>query len=148
MKEADDNIIIPFKGRSIDETKEIKVYRNLHKTGKWYSIKQDNLVVGHAKRLCLSKPRFLINQSGKQRAIKEQQRNVHALIIGYLRKSGMGTTAAGNLKVKIKYDPFKPYGFYNDNLTINRLEIKSAEFCIINENGVSAAYLGKTKIIK
>jgi hypothetical protein len=142
MREANDNIIIPFKNRLIDKHKQIKVYRNLHKKGKWYSIKQDNLVVAHAKRLCLSNPRFLINQSGKDRAINEKQRNVHAFIVGYLKQSGMGQTALDNLPATIKYEPFSEYGFFCDNLTVNKFEVLSAEFCIINENGVSAAYLG------
>lgn len=148
MVEANDNIITPVKNRSIDIDKPVKVYRNLQKKGKWYSIKQGNLVVAHAQRLCLSKPRFLINQSGKNRAIKEQQRNVHAFVVGYLRKSGMGSTAVDKLPAKIEYEPFNQYGFFCDNLTINRLEVLSAEFCVINEHGVSAAYLGETKILK
>ncbi len=138
---ADDNETHSFKGRTIDTTKLIKVYRNLHKKGVWYSIKQNGLVVAHSTALCIRAPEFTINTYGKQKAIETGIRNVHAFIIGYYETNGMGTTAKKNdLPVKVKYNPFKSFGFYYESCGENK-EVKKARFGIANNEGVKVAYI-------
>lgn len=136
--EADDNIITPFKGRTIDTDKPIDVYRNLNRKGKIYSVRQNGLVVAHTTAICIRNAKFVVNQSGKARAIKTKQRNVHAFIRGLFATSGCGTTAKANkLGLLVKYDPFLDKGFYS-HYTGN--ELKGAEFVIVNEFGVGASY--------
>jgi len=109
---ADDNNIKSFKGRTIETDKPIDVYRNLNK--------------------------FIVNSSGKARAIKTMQRNVHAFIRGFYDTDGMGTTAKRNdLPVILTYSPFLTKGFHNK---ISGNELNGALFCIINSEGVKASY--------
>lgn len=138
---ADDNIIYPFKGRTIDTDFEMQVYRNLNKKGIWYSIKQRGLVVAHSSALCLRDVEFVVNNNGKQRAIDSGERNVHAFLVGKYDTSGMGTTAKKNdLPVKVKYNPFDTKGFYF-NWCGKSKEIKKAWFVIANSEGVKASYV-------
>jgi hypothetical protein len=134
---ADNNIIHPFKGRTINMDKPIDVYRNLNRKGKWYSVKQGGLVVAHTKAICVRDASFVVNESGKKRAIETNQRNVHAFIRGYFDVSGMGTSAKGRLPVKITYTPFSEKGFH---IKDSGDEIRRARFLIVNEEGVQASY--------
>lgn len=77
---------VAYKGRKVDLSREVWVYRNLRsgkKCGRW-SIMQDGLVVGHAGDVSLVNARFLVREAGRQRAIRENRRNVHAFVIGTL----------------------------------------------------------------
>lgn len=62
--------------------KPVEVYRNLHQ--KCWSIRQGGLVVAHAKRVYLRDVEFRVRESGRQKVIREQRKNVHAWIRGYL----------------------------------------------------------------
>ena len=53
MSLANDNNIVPFKERAINLEERVQVYRNLHRAGRTYSVKQKGLVVAHATRICL-----------------------------------------------------------------------------------------------
>lgn len=76
--------MMPFKSRSIDSNRTVSVYRNLKgKPGDW-SIRQGSLVVAHGDFLVLQDCTAHINEAGRQRAIREGQRNVHAYIRGDL----------------------------------------------------------------
>ena len=73
----------PFKNRKIDGTKDVEVYRNLHMTKSvYYSIRQNGLVVGHARRFVLSSCKFVVREKGRLRTIKEKRKNVHAFVRG------------------------------------------------------------------
>lgn len=75
-------MIRPYKNRTIDPTLPVEVYRNLHR--KLLSIRQANLVVGHAKQLSLENVLFIVNEKQRDRARREQVRNVHAFVKGTL----------------------------------------------------------------
>lgn len=140
---ADDNIVIPFKGRTIDYNKPIEVYRNLNKKGKCYSVRQGLLVVAHTTAICISDPEFIINNASKAKVLKSRRRNVQAFIKGMYTTSGMGTSASRNdLPVQVTYDPFKNMGFYYISCG-REIEIKKAWFAIANEEGVKVAYIEK-----
>lgn len=135
-KYADDNIVYSYRGRSIDLEKPIKVYKNLHKD--CYSIKQGNLVVAHAERLCLRGVTFKVNEKNRQKVIKTKQKNVHAFIEGYYETSGMGTTAKeADCGLEIYYNPYKTSSFVDK---IWKKPLKGARFVVLNEQGVKASY--------
>lgn len=137
---ANDNAIKPFKGRTIDESQPVLLYRNIKRKGKIYSIKQKNVVVAHTTAICLKDVTFVINKGAKAEAIRSKIRNVHAFIKGYITPNGMGTTAKNNdLPVPVKYNPFSDLGFYHE-ITINKKEMNGARFIIANHEGVKAAY--------
>lgn len=137
---ADDNVIYSFKDRTIDTENPIEVYRNLNRQGKVYSIRQNGIVVAHTTAICIKDAEFVVNKSGKAKAIKTKERNVHAFVRGFYAMNGMGTTAKRNdLPIKILYNPFSNLGFHHNYCSKNT-EIRGARFCIINEEGVKAAY--------
>lgn len=60
----------------------MKVYRNLH-NGKWSIMStKNNLVMAHANHIILSDVVFKVNEKGRQRAILEKRKNVHAFAEG------------------------------------------------------------------
>lgn len=98
-----------FKGRKIDVSKKVRIYRNLNRKGKIYSIKQDNLVVAHTEDFIIKSVSFIINRAGKNRAIQTKTRNVHAFLEGYL-------TDFNSIELQfcynLNYNPFSEKGFF------------------------------------
>jgi hypothetical protein len=139
MSLASDNNIVPFKERAINLEERVQVYRNLHRTGRTYSVKQKGLVVAHATRICLRDCNFVVQEKSRQRCLKTGEKNVHAWIDGFISGSGMGTTAAKNDLAKLTYNPKVDKGFMH-SLTIEPKPVKHADFVICNEDGVGAAY--------
>jgi hypothetical protein len=62
----------------------VQVYFNLHK--KTYSIrsKKTRKVVGYSDNISLENIEFKVSESGRKRVLKEQRKNVHAVIEGDL----------------------------------------------------------------
>ena len=82
------NYIEPFKNREVDFSKYVYVYRCLNKrSGCYYSIKQNGLVVGHTEYLHLLNCKFISNKHGKQKYLETGIKNVHAFIKGYLSEN-------------------------------------------------------------
>lgn len=137
---ADDNIVVPFKDRTINFNKPIKIYRNLRKKGRWYSIMQNNKIVAHSTAICIRDAEFIIQKSGKNKAMKTKIRNVHAYIKGMYEINGMGTTAKKNdLPINIIYNPFDKNNFHY--IHCNKIfEIKKCWFLIANDEGVKGSY--------
>ena len=75
------NSIAAYKGRKIDLNKPVEVYKNLH-IDQW-SIRQDGLVVGHARALALTDCTFHVSQVGRKRVLGSGRKNVHAFVRGY-----------------------------------------------------------------
>lgn len=138
---ADTNIIVPFKDRTIDLSRTVKIYRNLTKKGVWYSIVQDKVTVAHSSSVCLKDCTFNVNEKSRQWVIKNKHKAFHAYIEGYITSSVVGTTSNKNdLPAVIKYNPYKNTGFVCNNLTKTPFIIKGARIVICNEDGVKAAY--------
>ena len=106
-----------YKGRSIDYSKPVMIYKNLHNG--LFSVKQGGLVVAHIDSVLLANVSFKVNESGRNRVIKEKKKNVHAFIVGYILN--VNHTPASLLKRSITYNPYKFNYFYfkdNDNKAI------------------------------
>ena len=58
------------------------MYFNLHK--RCWSVRQDGRIVQHADRLMLKDCRYLVGQAGRKKVLKDQRKNVHAGVSGYL----------------------------------------------------------------
>lgn len=65
-----------FKGRRIDFTKPVEVYRNTKRD--CYSVRQNGVVVAHTTLLRLVDVSFHVNEAGRQRVLKTGVKNVHA----------------------------------------------------------------------
>lgn len=67
----------------------VAVYRNLNKPGVWYSVKAlegsfAGRVIGHMRTGVLTDVKTKVSQSGRQRVIATQRKNVHAFVEGTL----------------------------------------------------------------
>jgi hypothetical protein len=109
----------------LDPRKPVKVYRNLH-TGLW-SVKQ-GVVRFHTKCIFLTEVDFLVNEKNRQRVIREEKKNVHAYVQGFICDRptyfavGENWTIAGCHEVT--YNPYK-----NKHFVCRRGEVISAEVC-------------------
>lgn len=65
----------------LNPEKPVRVYRNLH-TGLW-SVKQ-GVVRFHTSKIVLTNAQFVVNEVGRQRVLREQRKNVHAYVVGYI----------------------------------------------------------------
>lgn len=75
----------PYKNRTIDPDRPVRVYRNLHSRlgdGRHWSIRQGQHVVAHADSLHLVDVRFVVSEKGRQRVLSERRKNVHAFAEG------------------------------------------------------------------
>ena len=108
-----------FKGRTINTDKPVMVYKNLNNG--LFSIKQAGLVVAHVESVTLSDVIFKVNQAGRNRVLKERQKNVHAFAIGLVESVNTINNTDG--AVAVSYDPYKFDYFYfkqnNDKAVIN-----------------------------
>ena len=66
----------------IDYDKPVRVFKNL--THGCYSILQNGKLKASARQVLLRDVEFKVRESGRQRMIREQRRNVHAFAVGHL----------------------------------------------------------------
>ena len=92
-----------FKGRKIDFNQKVEVYKNLHNG--LFSVRQNGLVVAHVESIVLSYPRIKVNESGRQKVIKDKAKNVHAFITGFPNSVNKGFTIDD--KRAITYNPYR-----------------------------------------
>lgn len=106
----------------------VQVYRNLHK--KCYSVrsKATGRVIAHVDEINLKKVRFIVQEGGRQRVIREGRKNVHAFIEGEIL---LGIFPVGQLQ-KIHYNPYK----YDSFMLMNDIGILGAEQCKLDKKGV------------
>ena len=95
-------MIRPHKGRMVDLTRPVQVYKNLHNG--LFSIRQDGLVRGHTQELQLTHVTFKVSQAGRERVIKERKKNVHAFVCGIIRAEKVNDSTAS---AAITYNPYK-----------------------------------------
>ena len=92
--------------KSLDKTKKVEVYFNLHK--KCWSIRQTGKPVVHSDFVEIKEPQFVVQQGGNARVRREKRKNVHAFVRGYL------TDRVGifpkNQKL-VTYNPYKHTSF-------------------------------------
>lgn len=84
----------------------VYVYYNLH-TCKWSikcmeSGKLYNRVIGHADQLFLRNAKFKVSEAGRQRVLREQRKNVHAGVLGYMQAPPWR-----ELTTEVTYNPYK-----------------------------------------
>lgn len=89
-----------FKNRTLDPSKPIRAYRNLHRDS--FSVVQDGLVVAHMDRLCIRNAKPHVNESGRQKVIQTRRKLVHAWIEGYICEEYPPKN-----RREVKYNPYK-----------------------------------------
>ena len=99
-----------FKGRSIDFTKEVKIYKNLH-NGLW-SVLQNGKVVAHVETFSIRGVTFKVSESVRLKVVAERKKYVHAYIVGKLVEVNMIKRSNGLFELfvsanKVSYNPYK-----------------------------------------
>ena len=102
----------------LNPTKKVYVYRNLHKHQ--LSIQQQKLIVGYAEGVILTDVEFRVRESGRQRCLREKQKNVHAFAIGLLERT-FGVSEIDEYSTffdiaaayRVTYNPYRQNCFYN-----------------------------------
>lgn len=117
---------LSYKGRKIDFNKPVMIYKNLHNG--LFSVKQGGLVVAHLDSVLLVNVSFKVNESGRERVIREKKKNVHAFIVGYI--VSVNHTPASLLKRAITYNPYKfNYFYFKDNNNLAKLNKENLVYC-------------------
>mgnify|MGYP001304335971 FL=1 len=90
----------------IDPNKKIEVYFNLHK--KTWSVRQSGRVVGHTDSIQVRNPQYVVSQKGNERVRREQKKNVHAFVRGYVVD---GLPIFPDKQKFVSYNPYKNNSF-------------------------------------
>lgn len=125
----------PFKGRRLDKSQPIEIYRNLHLPGRSYSVRQAGKVIGHTTAIMVKDAVFVVQRAGWERYRKTGIRNVHAFVRGVFTDSGMGTIAIESDLPRIDYD--KKAGEF---VWPGGRKVTGAMVASLNKNGLGAAY--------
>lgn len=88
----------------IDPTKPVTVYRNLHKN--CISVKQGGVVVCHAQNVVLKDATFIVSEKGRERVLREKQKNVHAFIRGYVKDASETLKQLDYHWPEVTYNPY------------------------------------------
>ena len=129
---------------------KISVYRNLHNGLISIKSASSGLVLGHAKSVDISGANFVVNEAGRQRVLKEKQKNVHAYVKGLLlntigfkpykgRSLGPAYGALDTIhKVTVvSYNPYKAPHFVIKGTSD---KVTKASLCTVSHDGTIAGY--------
>ena len=90
---------------------KVDVYWNINK--KCFSIKdcKTGKVTGYTDAILLVKAQFIVRKAGRDRVIREQQKNVHAFVRGYIEAKATITPTS---EIRgASYNPYKRGSFYD-----------------------------------
>ena len=105
------------------------VYRNLHR--KCYSVKslKTGRVIAHVDSIDLINVRFKVSEAGRQRVIREKQKNVHAGVVGYIADVSLLSQSS-----KVTYNPYKFDTFIRRD---NELPVYEAKIAHLDASGIA-----------
>ena len=114
----------------VDPDKPVEVYRNLHK--KCWSVRQRGKVKLHTDYICLQNAEFKVSQKGRERVLREQRKNVHAFIKGFIIdaaeinkwEDAMESYGQDVEWTDVSYNPYK----YSSFVTATEKPIKFARY--------------------
>lgn len=121
----------------------VAVYRNLRygrKAPPLYSIQHKGKVIDRRHRVLLSNAKFVVREGGRKRVLREGRKNVHAFVVGDLVDErgifGIDADSTKDFPMKVSYNPFKSECFTSPHGCV-----KGARGVLLNERGITAAYL-------
>ena len=116
------------QARLVDPNRRVQVYKNLHKNV--YSVRQDGIVKFHSDSVWLKDVRYNVSQAGNAKVRRENKKNVHATITGYL------TIKMDTDSHRVVYNPYKHFSFVYET---SQMPIKNSERCVLSKFGVFAS---------
>lgn len=131
-------------------TPMVECYRNLHNGKISIKCSKTKLVLGHADEVQLRNPKFIVNENGRQRVLREKQKNVHAVVKGVpksftgfeirTRNAVQATSVLFYLQkpVEYKFDfkvTYNPYRYNSFVKVLTEEPITSYTSCCIKSTG-------------
>ena len=107
----------------IDKKRRVYVYFNLHK--KIWSVRQSGTPVEHTKYIMLKGARFLVSEAGRQKVLREQRKNVHAGVSGYI------VERVPNIPDAIHNVTYNPYRYDTFVDCIDREQVTHADYAVL-----------------
>lgn len=86
---------------------KVDVYRNLRTGG--FSVRKKGKVVLHCNALTILNPKFIVRQKGRERVLRDKQKNVHAFVRGEFQLASDCLIAG--LKHEAYYNPYETETF-------------------------------------
>ncbi|AEJ92032.1 hypothetical protein SEA_HEATHEN_85 [Mycobacterium phage Heathen] len=134
------SIIHSYKGRMISDRTPVFAYRNLH-SGMW-SLRAEagphkGKVIGHTESVALIDCQLKVSESGRQRVIREQKKNVHAGVVGTIVRDfdPRPYDWEGEYARKLSYNPYKAPSF-----TVDDESVSYATMVHLADDGKAYAY--------
>lgn len=87
---------------------KVKVYKNLRKN--CWSVLYQGIVAEYADTILLQDVKFVVSESGRQRVLKEKQKNVHAFAVGTFKS--INSSNSFGLKEEVSYNPYTGNSFF------------------------------------
>ncbi len=85
------------------------VHWNIHR--KCWSVLSKGRVIAHRSALCLVRCKFVVRPAGRQKAVEQGRRNVHAFVRGHLTEN-LITDAVSD---RVRYQPFLSENFFRES---------------------------------
>jgi hypothetical protein len=120
-----------------DIGKEVRLYRNLLNglISVQHNIKGRGWILsGHCNNCVISKVSFKVSEAGRQRTLREKQRNAHAYATGILMAREAKEVYIPNKAIEIGYNPYKQ-GFFYNKTTGEKIE-KNIKYLMVVSNKV------------
>jgi hypothetical protein len=129
---------------------KVSVYRNLHNGLISIKSASSGLVLGHAESVDISSADFVVHEAGRQRVLKEKQKNVHAYVKGLLmdvrgftpykgRTIGdtLGAIHSTYKDTVVSYNPYKAPHFVIKGTSD---KVSKAKLCTVSHDGTISGY--------
>lgn len=87
---------------AIDMAAPVAIYKNLHNG--LFSVKQRGLVVAHVASVTLTSVTLKVSEAGRQRVLRDKQKNVHAYVVGMIKDINKPCDQVG---ARLSYNPYK-----------------------------------------
>jgi len=129
---------------------KVSIYRNLHNGLISIKSASSGLVLGHAKSVDVAWADFVVNEAGRQRVLRDKQKNVHAYVKGLLlNTSGFkpykgrsigpvyGALDTIHKATVVSYNPYKAPHFVIKGTSD---KVSKASLCTISHDGIIAGF--------
>jgi len=128
----------------------VSIYRNLHNGLISIKSASSGLVLGHAKSVDIVGADFVVNEAGRQRVLRDKQKNVHAYVKGLLLNTGgfkpykgrslgpvYGALDTIHKATVVSYNPYKAPHFVIKGTSD---KVSKASLCTVSCDGIIAGF--------
>lgn len=137
-KKVEYKMLKSYKGRQVELGQKVSTFWNLHH--EVFSMqstiiegeKRKTLVVAHCNEIILQNVSFVVRKAGRERVLKERQKNIHAFVKGEFVGESTGVIDVSGMK-QAYYNPFKQ-DYFSDKETGEKLI--GAELVILKDKQV------------